>query len=683
MDFPTLDNTAAFWASRHAICWISTILMYLISSTIHLPFDLYSTPANDDKTPLQRPSTALTKNIIHSHHCQLSHLSLHRVESFSHNLPTHKTPFIHFNLHSQFQPCIMFAQHTMAARRLVPSFLAPLHLSHNASNCLYIHTPFRLQHTKSSILRLPNHASARLSQATMSFHAASGNGVVKKAKYQGEILCNRALNMSKIKAVGFDMDYTLAEYFSVEFETLSANNALQKLVYRLGYPTALLNTEYDHSFFIRGLVVDKENGNIIKLDRHKYVKRALHGFTPLSKEDRAAMYDAITTSGGGFGEPRFAVLDAMFAIPDAFLFSSIVQYKDRNPGQIQQDYKQIYIDVRRSVDMCHRDGTIKDRVKERPDLYIKRDPNMVEMLRQLKRSGRKVFLLTNSLWGYTDTVMKYLYSLEKDGHWTDLFDIIITGSCKPSFLVNARLPLYRVDPSTGLLSNTEGVYNESAEEYLSRGKCFQGGNYTHLHDMVGVANGTHLLYVGDHIFSDVLRSKRTLGWRTMLIVPELEHEINTMYDEETRRLGEEIKSLREERVDVDEWVDRLEGTLLSKSLLPPPKRLATETELEQAREELHALRMKIVAKVEQYHNRFHPTWGQLFKTGQQNSRFAEQVEQYACLYTSKVTNIGLVSPEIYWRAMNDLMPHDRLTASPMHRVLVKRADPQLSSSTIE
>lgn len=35
-----------------------------------------------------------------------------------------------------------------------------------------------------------------------------------------------------------------------------------------------------------------------------------------------------------------------------------------------------------------------------------------------------------------------------------------------------------------------------------------------------------LLYVGDHMFADILRSKRTLGWRTCLIVPELENEMN-------------------------------------------------------------------------------------------------------------------------------------------------------------
>lgn len=40
-----------------------------------------------------------------------------------------------------------------------------------------------------------------------------------------------------------------------------------------------------------------------------------------------------------------------------------------------------------------------------------------------------------------------------------------------------------------------------------------------------VCASTQVLYVGDHIYGDILRSKKTLGWRTMLVVPELETEL--------------------------------------------------------------------------------------------------------------------------------------------------------------
>ena len=37
-----------------------------------------------------------------------------------------------------------------------------------------------------------------------------------------------------------------------------------------------------------------------------------------------------------------------------------------------------------------------------------------------------------------------------------------------------------------------------------------------------------VLYVGDHIYGDILRSKKTLGWRTMLVVPELATELGIL-----------------------------------------------------------------------------------------------------------------------------------------------------------
>lgn len=51
----------------------------------------------------------------------------------------------------------------------------------------------------------------------------------------------------------------------------------------------------------------------------------------------------------------------------------------------------------------------------------------------------------------------------------------------------------------------------------------------------------------------------------------------------------------------------------------------------------------------QHHQRFHAVWGQLLKTGYQNSRFAHQVERFACLYTSHVANLAFYSPDKSYR----------------------------------
>ena len=53
--------------------------------------------------------------------------------------------------------------------------------------------------------------------------------------------------------------------------------------------------------------------------------------------------------------------------------------------------------------------------------------------------------------------------------------------------------------------------------------------------------------------------------------------------------------------------------------------------------------------LQDHHERFHAVWGQLLKTGYQNSRFGHQVERFACLYTSHVSNLCFYSPDKSYR----------------------------------
>jgi hypothetical protein len=51
-----------------------------------------------------------------------------------------------------------------------------------------------------------------------------------------KVFCNRSLNMRNITAVGFDMDYTLAQYKPETFESLAYHGTIEKLVKDLNYP---------------------------------------------------------------------------------------------------------------------------------------------------------------------------------------------------------------------------------------------------------------------------------------------------------------------------------------------------------------------------------------------------------------------------------------------------------------
>lgn len=483
-----------------------------------------------------------------------------------------------------------------------------------------------------------------------------------------DIFCNRELKQEKLTAVGFDMDYTLAQYQQPAFDKLAFDGAKEKLVNKLGYPKEVLDFEYDHKRWTRGLIIDTERGNFLKIDRHKYVRVAYHGFEEISSGTRKALYSRNFNKVESFSEKSYVNMDTLFQFVDAQLFALLIDMKDQG-GYDFLDFKtygEIYRHIRESVDLCHRDGVIKDEVARNPEKYIVLDKGMIPMLRRYREAGIKVFLLTNSFWEYTSTAMNYLYhgkrvddELQKKNEWTELFDLCIAGSCKPAFMLDPYLQLFRVNMQDGSLKNTDGIYDidalgpNGAEEFLKIGKVFQGGNWQHLHKMLGIRSGDEILYVGDHLYADVLRSKRTLGWRSLFIMPELEEEI-CVFDE-TLPLRNKIERLRRMRDELElnaEEIRRLGD-------LNDPK---VQRTLEEMHEDDVIIKSALSTMLEQWHASFHPIWGAMFNAGYQDSRFAFYVENYACLYTSRASNLGLTSKNRSFRTTMESVPHDKILA---------------------
>lgn len=48
-------------------------------------------------------------------------------------------------------------------------------------------------------------------------------------------------------------------------------------------------------------------------------------------------------------------------------------------------------------------------------------------------------------------------------------------------------------------------------------------------DLLGT-KGKDIVYIGDHIFGDILKSKKRQGWRTFLVIPELAQELHVWTD---------------------------------------------------------------------------------------------------------------------------------------------------------
>ena len=111
-----------------------------------------------------------------------------------------------------------------------------------------------------------------------------------------------------------------------------------------------------------------------------------------------------------FSERSFVNVDTLFQFVDCHLFALLIALKDEGKYEFLdfKTYEEIYRQIRESVDLCHRDGVIKDEVARNPEKYIILDDGMLPMIQRFKESGIKVFLLTNSFWEYTSTAMNYL-----------------------------------------------------------------------------------------------------------------------------------------------------------------------------------------------------------------------------------------------------------------------------------
>ena len=468
------------------------------------------------------------------------------------------------------------------------------------------------------------------------------------------LFCNRTLNMRAIKSVGYDMDYTLVHYHIEEWENRAYEHLRERLL-ALGLPVESLR--FDPQGIIRGLVVDRELGNVVKANRFGYVKRAFHGTSPLSFEELRAAYSRTIVD---LSEPRWIFLNTLFSLSEAFMFSQLVDLFDdgRLPDSIRS-YRDIYEITRKHIDLTHMEGELKAEISRAPERFVDNDPDTVLALLDQKNAGKQLMLITNSEWSFTSAMMKWTFDpyLPKGTTWRDVFDLIIVAASKPGFF-SSRAGFLEVVSDEGLLKPVVGG--------LEKGKVYYGGNAAEVEYFLGLS-GDEILYVGDHIFGDVHVSKNILRWRTALIVRELEQEISSA--ERAESAVSELAGLMQEKelLEREHCRYRLLLTRMRGKYGPPlPEEADTEEEINVALTKLRTLINSIDDRVSPLAKRAsevgNQNWGPIMWAGNDKSHFARQVERYADIYTSRVSNFTFGSPFVYLRSPRGTMPHDTAPA---------------------
>jgi HAD superfamily 5'-nucleotidase-like hydrolase len=462
------------------------------------------------------------------------------------------------------------------------------------------------------------------------------------------VFCNSTLNLRGISAIGYDMDYTLIHYRVAEWECCAFDHA-KRCLEEAGWPVADLTFAPDQ--MIQGLVVDTERGNLCKVNRFGYVKRALHGTKPLDFEEQRRVYARTIVD---HRDARFVFMATLFSLSESSLYAQLVDLWDAGALPGVNGYVDLYRRARGSIDEAHREGQLKAEITADPDRFVALDPDTPRTLLDQRDAGKQLLLVTNSEWSYTSRMMTYTFDryLPEGQTWRDLFDFIIVSARKPDFF-SGHSPLLEVVDEEGLLRPTV--------ELPQPGHVYFGGS-AGLFERTLDLSGDRILYVGDHFFGDVHATKKILRWRTALIARELEEEIEAAAGfAATQR---ELEALMREKEALEHRTLqrrlRLQRHRRKRERLSGKERATIEGELGGAREELDALDARIAPLAKMAAELGNHNWGPLMRTGNDKSYLAHLLERHADIYTSRVSNLMFETPFRFFRSARGTLPHDLL-----------------------
>ncbi|GKD62851.1 5'-nucleotidase domain-containing protein 4 isoform X1 [Tanacetum coccineum] len=252
------------------------------------------------------------------------------------------------------------------------------------------------------------------------------------------IFCTRTLNLRSISAIGYDMDYTLMHYNVMAWEGRAYDYCMENLK-TVGFPV------------IRGLVIDKEKGNLVKADRFGFVKGyAWHKtFIYPGSQLKASCFRRLDLNfvllytfcdeSEMYGrelldlrnESRWEFLNTLFSVSEAVAYMQMVDRFDE--GIISPDLGA----VGKALFRAHVEGQLKSEIMSKPELFVELDPELPLALLDQKEAYKMMQHSFNRI-------------LPNDMNWRDLFEMVIVSARKTEFFQMSH-PLYDVVTSDGLM----------------------------------------------------------------------------------------------------------------------------------------------------------------------------------------------------------------------------------------
>mmetsp|Transcript_24702 Transcript_24702/g.79877 ORF Transcript_24702/g.79877 Transcript_24702/m.79877 type:complete len:682 (+) Transcript_24702:89-2134(+) len=270
-------------------------------------------------------------------------------------------------------------------------------------------------------------------------------------KAEERVYCSRTLNLGAVKVVGYDMDYTVVHYKWRKWEA-EAYSCAKDVLKGFGFPVKDLEFD-DPDLVCRGLVIDKTRGNFLKIDRHGFVRRAMHGRRRLSEIEIDEHYGR--TRVDLRENSRYQFLNTLFSVSEGVLYSQLVQKLDSGAlfdeanapfdATKCESYADLHRAVSKALERAHtnQSSRLKDTVAANPEAFTQRDAAKLRAtLRDQRAAGKKLALITNSDYKYTDTMMSFV--LGDDPDWRAFFDVVFVSARKPGFFTTEPVPCYEL-----------------------------------------------------------------------------------------------------------------------------------------------------------------------------------------------------------------------------------------------
>ena len=452
------------------------------------------------------------------------------------------------------------------------------------------------------------------------------------------VFVNRTLNMRQIQAIGFDMDHTLVQYNIPNFENTTHQMIIQKLITEKKYPSVISNCKFNMNQITRGLVIDTQRGNVLKVSRYRSIRMGYHGETQIEHKELQNIYPTKYIHFG-IDHPHFSFVESHYSLALTLLYMQIVELKKKYLKI--PSYPQIFSDIHSVISDIHNHSLVKQKVIENPGKYLKIHPNIAFQLEKFIQHRKKLFLLTNSAIEYCSFLMNHTISpfLKTYSSWQDIFEFVITSADKPNFFHKQKEFEQINVPDFKILKKSStplpGVHQFGCAKGLTQALKLKDNE---------------ILYIGDQVYTDVVLLKQKCGWRTALVIEELTKEQKIKKTQQS--VYKEINQLMKQKIPIERQINQLASNQIEN------KHKKHELKITELLKKTTALDRQLGEKITAINQSYNLFWGELLRAGMEESLLASQAERFSCIYMSHILDFLSQSPRTYYRSKKRLFPHE-------------------------